>query len=67
MIRIHIHFYEMLPCIENNFMVFNGNVPQKSVICHYYTKDDSPELIRIQQESFPPSFPQNYGGMKSGR
>jgi ribosomal protein S18 acetylase RimI-like enzyme len=36
--------------------VFNGDVPQKAVIRNY-TKNDFSQLIRVQQESFPPPFP----------
>jgi ribosomal protein S18 acetylase RimI-like enzyme len=36
--------------------VFNGDVPQKAIIRNY-TKNDFSQLIRVQQESFPPPFP----------
>ncbi len=36
--------------------VFNSSKPTKAVI-RTYTKDDFEELIRIQQEAFPPPFP----------
>lgn len=36
--------------------VFNQDKPVKAVLRNY-TKADFPELIRIQQESFPPPFP----------
>jgi ribosomal protein S18 acetylase RimI-like enzyme len=36
--------------------VFDGDVPHKAIIRNY-TKKDFPQLIRVQQESFPPPFP----------
>jgi len=36
--------------------VFDGDKPVKAIIRNY-RQEDFPELIRIQQESFPPPFP----------
>ncbi|MBD8068500.1 GNAT family N-acetyltransferase [Bacillus sp. PS06] len=38
------------------FYVFDGAIPKKAIIRNY-TVDDFDELIRVQQESFPPPFP----------
>lgn len=37
--------------------VFDNNKPVKAVIRNY-TKDDFEQLIRVQQEAFPPPFPE---------
>ena len=36
--------------------VFDGDIPKKAVVRNY-SKDDFPQLIKLQQESFPPPFP----------
>lgn len=42
--------------IYKELYVYSGNRPQKAVIRNY-TAADFTELIRVQQESFPPPFP----------
>lgn len=41
---------------KKELYVFNGHVPTKAIIRNY-TTNDFDELIRVQQESFPPPFP----------
>lgn len=41
---------------RKDFFVFDGDKPMPAVIRNY-EKADFPDLIRIQQESFPPPFP----------
>jgi ribosomal protein S18 acetylase RimI-like enzyme len=41
---------------KKEIYVFDGDVPKKAIIRNY-TKEDFHDLIRIQQESFPPPFP----------
>ncbi len=41
---------------DKRLYVFDGNTPREAVIRNY-TKDDFADLIRVQQESFPPPFP----------
>ncbi|EPR28651.1 Acetyltransferase [Geobacillus sp. WSUCF1] len=41
---------------DKRLYVFDGNTPREAVIRNY-TTDDFADLIRVQQESFPPPFP----------
>ncbi|WP_407639777.1 GNAT family N-acetyltransferase [Bacillus sinesaloumensis] len=41
---------------RKDIYVFDENIPKKAVI-RTYTENDFDELIRVQQESFPPPFP----------
>ncbi|MFC4320401.1 GNAT family N-acetyltransferase [Litchfieldia salsa] len=41
---------------KKEFYVFEGSIPKKAIIRNY-TTDDFEDLIRIQQETFPPPFP----------
>lgn len=43
--------------MHKELYVFDGQTPIKAVIRNY-AKDDFEELIRVQQEAFPPPFPE---------